>query len=113
VLDHLLAPLVRDVEVDVGRLGALSRQEALEQQVHPHRVDRGDPQRVADRGVGGRAAPLAEDPALVAEADDLPHRQEVAAVVELVDHRQLAVELGADRGGKVGDRRASPPSGSP
>ena len=31
VLDHLLAPHVHDVEVDVGRLVALARQEPLEQ----------------------------------------------------------------------------------
>ena len=33
VLDHLLAPLVLEVDVDVGRLVALGRDEALEQQV--------------------------------------------------------------------------------
>ena len=33
VLDHLLAPLVLEIDVDVGRLVALGRDEALEQQV--------------------------------------------------------------------------------
>ena len=98
VLDHLLAPLVLDVEVDVGRLGALAREEALEQQAQADRVDGGDAQAVADGGVGGRAAALAEDALLAAEADDLPHRQEVAAVVQLVDQGQLLVELAGDLG---------------
>ena len=99
VLDHLLAPLVLDVEVDVRRLGALAGEEALEEQAHPHGIDGGDPQAVADRGVRGRAAALAEDRPLPAEADDLPHREEVAAVVELVDEAQLLLELRRHVGG--------------
>ena len=61
VLDHLLAPLVLEVDVDVGRLVALLRDEALEQHAHPRRIDLGDAERVADRRVGRRAAALAED----------------------------------------------------
>ena len=33
VLDHLLAPLVLEIDVDVGRLARVRRDEALEQQV--------------------------------------------------------------------------------
>ena len=33
ILDHLLAPLVLEIDVDVGRLLALGRDEALEQQI--------------------------------------------------------------------------------
>ena len=33
VLDHLLAPLVLEIDVDVGRLVALGRDEALEQKI--------------------------------------------------------------------------------
>ena len=61
VLDHLLAPLVLEIDVDVGRLVALGGDEALEQQVAAHRVDLGDAEAIADGGIGGRAAALAED----------------------------------------------------
>ena len=61
VLDHLLAPLVLEIDVDVGRLVALRRDEALEQEVDAVGVDRGDAEAVADRGIGRRAAALAED----------------------------------------------------
>ena len=101
VLDHLLAAGVHDVEIDVRRLVPLARQEALEQQLDPRRIDGRDPQAVADHRVGGRAAPLAEDALLPAVPDDLPHRQEIAAVVELVDQRQLPVDLLADGQGHV------------
>ena len=61
ILDHLLAPLVLEIDVDVGRLLALGRDEALEQQIDLGRIDLGDAEAVADGGVGRRAAALAED----------------------------------------------------
>jgi hypothetical protein len=42
VLDHLLAALVLEIDVDVGRLVALGRDEALEQEVDAGGVDGGD-----------------------------------------------------------------------
>jgi hypothetical protein len=51
-LDHLLAPLVLEVDVDVRRLIALGRDEALEQKIETRRIDLGDPEAVADRGIG-------------------------------------------------------------
>ncbi len=61
VLDDLLAPLVLEIDVDVGRLVALGGDEALEQQVDIGGVHGGDAEAVADGGIGRRAAPLAED----------------------------------------------------
>src|SRR3954468_10736340 len=48
VLDHLLAALVLEVDIDVGRLAPAGRDEALEQQVVLGRIDRGDAEQVAD-----------------------------------------------------------------
>ena len=48
VLDDLLAPLVLEVDVDVGRLAPVRRQEALEQQVGFRRVHRRDAQHITD-----------------------------------------------------------------
>ena len=59
--DDLVAPLVLEIDVDVGRLVALRRDEALEQRVHDVGPDIGDAEAIADDGIGGRAAPLAED----------------------------------------------------
>ena len=61
VLDHLLAALVLEVDVDVGRLVAGIRDEALEDHGAELGRDRGDAERVADDGVRRRAAALAED----------------------------------------------------
>ena len=85
VLDHLLAALVLEVDVDVRRLVALGADEALEQEVGTGRIDGGDAEAVADGGVGGRAATLAEDAALAGEADDFVDGQEVGGEAELLD----------------------------
>src|SRR5262249_26194914 len=98
VLDDLLAPLVRDVEIDVGRLGALLGEEALEEEIHADRVDVRDAERVADRRVGRRAAPLTQDAVLLAEIDDLPDDEEVAGEAEPLDHAELVRELRGDAG---------------
>ena len=96
-LDDFLAPLVLEVDVDVGWFAALCTDEALEQQAGTRRVDRRDAQHVADRRVGGRTAPLAQDALRFREPDDAVHRQEMRRVVELVDQRQLVMKL-ADNG---------------
>src|SRR3546814_16110293 len=55
VLHDLLAALVLEVDVDVGRLLALGGDEALEQQVHARGIDLGDAEAEAAGRVGGRA----------------------------------------------------------
>ena len=94
VLDHALAPVAaRQVEVDVGPLAALLGQEALEEQLHPDRVDGGDAEAVADGAVRGRAAALDQDPLAPAEVHDVPDDQEVAGELELADQRELVLDL--------------------
>ena len=61
ILDHLLAPLVLEIDVDVGRLAAVLRNEAGEQKLGLVRIDRGDAEAKADGAVGRRAAALAEN----------------------------------------------------
>src|SRR5690606_30785591 len=58
VLDDLLAPLVLEVHVDVGRFVALAREEAAEQQARMRRIHRGDAQGEADRRIRRRTPAL-------------------------------------------------------
>ncbi len=97
VLQHLLAALVLEVHVDVRGLGALEAEEPLEEQPHPHRVDGGDAQRVADRRVGRAPPPLAEDAVADGEVDDVVEREEVAGHLELLDERELVPDLSMHR----------------
>ncbi len=101
VLDRLLALVpARQVDVDVGPLAALFGEEAFEEQVHAHGVDGGDPERITDGAVGGRASTLAEDALLLRIAGDVLDDQEIAGEIELLDHVELVGELllGAEGG---------------
>ena len=60
---------------------------------HPDGVHCGNPERIADRAVGGRAASLDQNVLLAAEADQVPHNEEVAGQLEFFDQRQLALNL--------------------
>ena len=93
VLDGFLAAVGLDVHVDVRRPVPLRGQEPFEQQPPPHRVDVGDAQGVADRGVRRRSAALAVDVLPAAEVHDVVHDQEVAGEVQRLDGVQLVVEL--------------------
>ena len=92
VLDHLLAPLVLEIDVDVGRLVALGRDEALEQEIEARRIDLGDAEAEADRGIGRRAAALAQDSATSGEAHDVVHGEKIRRVVERGDQRHFVLQ---------------------
>src|SRR5487761_2233895 len=85
VLDHLFAALVLEVDVDVGRLGALGADEALEQQRGLLRVDLGDTQAVTHHRVGRAASALAQDVVVAGPAHDVGHGQKVGFIFELPD----------------------------
>src|SRR4029079_19569030 len=93
VLDHLLAALVLEVDVDVGRLVALDADEAAEQQRRAARVDLGDVQAVADERVGGAAAALAEDLLGARPTDDVGDGEEIRLVPERGDDGELVFDL--------------------
>ena len=59
ILDHLLAPFMLEIDIDIRRLLALGGDETFEQQVALRGINGGDAEHVADGGIGGRAAPLA------------------------------------------------------
>src|SRR5207245_5991969 len=88
-LDDLLAPLVLEIDVDVGRLLALGGDEALEEKIDLGRIDGGDAEAIADRRIRRRATPLAEDVSLAREADDVVDGEEIERVMQLVDEAQL------------------------
>ncbi len=101
VLDHFLAPLVLEVHVDVGRLVALARNEALEEQRHARRVHLGDAEAVAHGGVGRGTPALAEDAAAAREVDDVVHGEEVRLVTELRDQREFVLDERAGSRGRA------------
>ena len=94
VLDHLFAPLVLEIDIDVRRLLPLLGQKAREQNIDLLGIDIGDAEHEADDGIGGRAAPLAENAFVVGKPHDVVDRQEIARIVELLDERELLAQAG-------------------
>ncbi len=112
VLDHFLAAVGLEIDVDVGghaplawspRLAGVSAsigEKALEDQVVGQGIDGGDAQQVGHQGVGGRAAPLAADTAFAGEAHDVPDDEEIVGQPGALNHGQFVGELLQDtRGG--------------
>ena len=102
VLDDLFAPLMLEIDVDVGRLAPRGADEALEQHIDPGRIDRGDAEAIAHRRIGRRAAPLAQDAAAPGKRDDVVHGQEIAGVFEPLDQFELVGDQVADLVGDAG-----------
>ena len=98
ILNDLLAPLVLEIDVDVGRLAPLRRDEALEQQIGAVGIDLGDAEAEADGGIGRRAAALAEDFLRAREAHDVVDGEEIGRVGELRDQREFVLDGGAHLG---------------
>ena len=106
VLDHLFAPLMFEIHVDIGRLVPRLADEALED----HRADlgryRGDAKGIADHRIRRRSPPLAQDAARPRKKHDVMHGQEIGLVAQLADQGQLVGHLGADL--VRGTRRIAP-----
>src|SRR5215203_5394266 len=101
VVDHALAALDSEVDVDVGHRLAAGIEEALEEEPVPDRVEVGDPEAVGGDRAGGRAAAGADADAVpLREADEVLDDEEVVGEAHLADRLQLeaqaVLELGRD-----------------
>ncbi len=99
-LDDALAPVAaRQIEIDVRPAFAAFAQETFEDEMVAHRIDRRDPEAKTNRAVRRAPAALHHDVVFAAEIDDVPDDQKITGEPELLDERQLFLEL-----------RLSPPS---
>src|SRR3546814_16923361 len=57
------------------------------------RIDRGDPEQIADAAVSGRTASLAQDAAPPAFGDDRIDGQEIGRIGVLIDQTQLVIDM--------------------
>ena len=105
VLNDLFAPLVLEIDVDIRRLVALLGNEPLEQHGHARGIHFRDLQAVADDGIGGRAAALAEDVLRAGVLNDIVHGEKKGLELELRDQAQLVLDTLAH-----GGRRALRPA---
>ena len=92
VLNDLLATLVLEIHIDVGRLVALFRNETLHQSRHPLRIDLGYPETEADDGVRRGAPALTQDADAPRVTNDVVDSQEIRLVLQLTDQRELVLD---------------------
>ena len=77
--DHLVAPVLAEVDVEVRHRDALGIEKALEQQAEADRIEIGDGQRVGDERARARAAPRPDGNALrLGPLDEIGDDQEIA-----------------------------------
>ncbi len=93
ILDNILPPFVLEIDVDIRRLVARVRNEALEKKVGSGRVDFGDAERITDGGIRRRATPLMQDFFLTREADNVLHGEKKWRVVVPLDQGELMLDL--------------------
>ncbi len=93
VVDHPVAALHAEVDVEVGHRDTFRVQETFEQQVVGQRIEVGDLQRVGHQRTGARAPARADRHAVVLRPlDEVHHDQEVAGEAHLDDGAQLEVQ---------------------
>ena len=91
--DHLVAPVLAEVDVEVRHRHALGIEEALEQQAEAHRVEIGDGESPGDQRAGARAASRTDRDALrLGPFDEVGDDQEIAGKFHLDDDVELEGE---------------------
>jgi hypothetical protein len=82
-----------EIDIDVGRLAPLLRDETLEQKIAALWVDRGDAKYIADGAISGRATALAKNVLAASKTDDRIYGQKIGRVAELFDGRNSWVRI--------------------
>jgi len=94
ILHDLLAALMLEIHINVGRLVPFFRQKTREEQIVGDRIDRGNPQQIADYRIGGRASSLTQDGRLLraGKLDDVVHGQEIGGIILLPDKLEFLLQ---------------------
>ena len=93
VADHLLAPLLAEVDVEVRHRDAVGIEEALEQKTEADRVEVGDRQRPGDKRARARAAARPDGNSLpLRPFDEVGDDQEVAGKLHAFDDADFEIE---------------------
>ena len=95
ILHHLFAARMLEIDIDIGRLKPLFRNEAFKQHIRLGGIHRCNAEHVANRRVGCRTAALTQDVLAAGIADDVMHRQEVMRVSKLLDKAEFFIDSAA------------------
>src|SRR5256885_4388250 len=98
-LDYALAPIAaRQIEIDVRPAFPAFAQEAFEDEIVAHRIDRRDAETITNRAVRCAPTALHHDVVFAAEIDDVPDDQKIAGEPEARDETELFFEFPFHRG---------------
>ncbi len=93
VADHLRAPAVGEIHVDIGHADPLGVQETLEDQVVANRVDIRDAEAIGGEAARRRSTPRSDRHSLgTGMGDEVLDDQEVTRIVHLPDHVEFVPE---------------------
>ena len=114
VVEHLFAPNLAKVHIDVRRADPFRIEEPLEQQTVSERVDVGDAQGVGDEAARRRTAPRAHrDLPILGEAHEILHDEEIGRVPgppnDVKFHAEALLVVGTRRPGTVHLGGCEPP----
>ena len=85
VLNDFLAPLMLEVDVDVGWFITLFRDKSFEQHAHAHRVYFGNAEAKAHGRIGRRATTLTQNAVFPGKSYDVLYGQKVVLIIEFAD----------------------------
>ncbi len=93
ISNHLVAPVLAEVDVEVGHRHALRIQEALEQKPEADGIEIGDGERVGDERAGAGAAAGADgDPLRLGPLDEVGDDQEITLIIHAGNDIELEGE---------------------
>ena len=93
VMDHLVAPVLAEVDVEVRHRDALGIEEAFEQKPEADRIEIGDGERIGDQRAGAGAAAGPDRYALrLRPLDEVGDDQEIAGIFHALDDAELEGE---------------------
>ena len=78
-----------EININIGRLIALGRDETFKQQIKTARVHRGNADAITHGRVGGTAAPLTQNALGARKAHQVVHGEEIGRVIQILDKRQF------------------------
>ena len=88
--DHLVAPVLAEIDVEVRHRDALGVEEALEQEAEADRIEIGDGEGLGDQRSGTRAATGSDGNSFrLGPLDEISHDEEIALIVHAGNHIQL------------------------
>src|SRR5215472_16876080 len=94
MLNSFFALIARgQIEIDIRPFAAQFGEEPLEQQFYAHGIHSRNFERITDRAVRRRSPALNQNSFFLTELYDVPDNQEIAWKTELLNHRQLFLDL--------------------